>query len=156
MSQVPKDSAGVLFPPPLIYVIGFVAGYLAHRARPVALVPGGSGRLVGWVVVGLGVLLTVSALLTFVRARTAINPNKATMVIVPHGPYRFTRNPMYLGWVVMYLGAVLIANTPWPLVFLPGVVWVVDRMVIAREEGYLERKFGDVYRAYRARVRRWI
>ena len=79
-----------------------------------------------------------------------------TTAIVVHGPYRFTRNPMYVSLVGLYAGVTLFVNSAWPLILLPAVVLLVQRQVIAREEAYLEAKFGEEYRAYKARVRRWI
>src|SRR5207249_4132055 len=102
------------------------------------------------------VLLAVSAAYLFRRAGTTPNPAKPTSALVIWGPYRFTRNPMYVGMATLYCGGTLLLNDPWPLAFLPLVMALVQRRVIAREEAYLERKFGDVYRAYKARVRRWI
>jgi len=76
--------------------------------------------------------------------------------LVIWGPYRFTRNPMYVGMATLYVGGTLLLNDLWPLALLPVVITLVQRRVIAKEEAYLERTFGDVYRAYKARVRRWI
>ena len=81
---------------------------------------------------------------------------RPTRTIVVKGPYRFTRNPMYVALSVAYLGIALIINSVWSLVFLPFVVLLVDRYVIHREESYLVRKFGTEYDAYRGRVRRWL
>jgi protein-S-isoprenylcysteine O-methyltransferase Ste14 len=76
--------------------------------------------------------------------------------MVVHGPFRFTRNPMYVGLVALYMSLSLFVNSAWPLILLPVVIAVVQRQVIVREEAYLEGKFGEQYRAYKARVRRWI
>jgi protein-S-isoprenylcysteine O-methyltransferase Ste14 len=84
------------------------------------------------------------------------NPYKPATALAVHGPYRYTRNPMYLAMTIFYLGLTLLVNTLWPLVLLPAVLLVVQRGVINREERYLERTFGDAYRAYKARVRRWL
>src|SRR3989442_1330089 len=97
-----------------------------------------------------------SAVVTFRHAGTTPNPFKPTTAFVTHGPYRFTRNPMYVGWVFVYVGAGLLARALWPLVLLPVVILLMRRRVIALEEAYLERRFKDEYRAYRARVRRWL
>jgi protein-S-isoprenylcysteine O-methyltransferase Ste14 len=113
------------------------------------------GRL-GWGLLVAGVLLAVSAAYLFRRAGTTPNPSKPTSALVIRGPYRFTRNPMYVGMTTLYLGGTLLLNDPWPLAFLPGVIALLQSYVIGREEAYLERKFGDEYRAYKARVRRWI
>jgi protein-S-isoprenylcysteine O-methyltransferase Ste14 len=81
---------------------------------------------------------------------------RATRTIVGSGPYRFTRNPMYVSLALAYAGMALTINSVWPLVFLPFIVLLVDRYVIRREEAYLARKFGAEYEAYRGRVRRWL
>ncbi len=151
-----EDTSGVRFPPPLIYVGGFVIGYLLDRAVPLTLTSWPLGEPLGWALVAVGVALMGSAVMTFRRAGTSLNPAKPTTRVVVHGPYRFTRNPMYVGWVIVYLGCVLLTNTVWPLVSLPVVLVLISRAVIAKEERYLEAKFGDAYRAYKARVRRWL
>jgi protein-S-isoprenylcysteine O-methyltransferase Ste14 len=89
-------------------------------------------------------------------AETNINPFKPTMSIVTAGPYRFTRNPLYLGVTLIYCGLTLIINTWWCFVFLVPVLLLIHFGVVTREERYLERKFGDSYRQYRARVRRYL
>jgi protein-S-isoprenylcysteine O-methyltransferase Ste14 len=158
MSDASSDTSGVRFPPPLIYAGGLAAGYGAHRLLPIRLWPDPTaieGRL-GWGLLVAGVLLAVSAAYLFRRAGTTPNPMKPTSALVIRGPYRFTRNPMYVGLTTLYLGGTLLLNDPWPLAFLPVVIALLQRYVIAREEAYLERKFGDEYRAYKARVRRWI
>ncbi|HYR99138.1 MAG TPA: isoprenylcysteine carboxylmethyltransferase family protein [Gemmatimonadales bacterium] len=158
MSDASSDTSGVQVPPPLIYAGGFAAGFGAHRLLPIHLWPEPTAlvRVVGWSLIGAGVLLAVSAAFLFRRAGTTPNPMKPTSALVIWGPYRFTRNPMYVGLTTLYVGGTLLLNDPWPLVFLPLVIALIQRYVIAREETYLERKFGDEYRAYKARVRRWI
>jgi len=158
MSDASSDTSGVGFPPPLLYAGGFAAGYAAHRFLPIRLwlEPTVVQRLLGWGLLVGGVRLAVSAAYLFRRAGTTPNPAKPTSALVIGGPYRFTRNPMYVGMATLYCGGTLLLNDPWPLAFLPPVMALVQRRVIAREEAYLERKFGDVYRAYKARVRRWI
>jgi len=151
-----EDTSGVRFPPPLIYVAGFVIGYLLDRAVPLRLTSRSLGEPLGWALVAVGVVLMGSAVMTFRRAGTSLNPARPTTTVVVHGPYRLTRNPMYLGWVIVYLGCVLLTNTVWPLVSLPIVLVLISRAVIAKEERYLDAKFGDAYRAYKARVRRWL
>ncbi len=152
------DTSSVRVPPPLIYAGLFLVGYAVHRPVPLRLwgnVPP-PARLAAWVVVGAGVLLAASAVWLFRRAGTTPNPARPTTALVLHGPYRFTRNPMYVGLGLCYLGATLLVNSVWPLVLFPALIVLVQRWVIAREEAYLERKFGAEYRAYRTRVRRWL
>ena len=144
--------------PPLIYAALFAVGYTADRIAPMRLFvdPPAAVRLVGWALVALAALLAASAAFLFLRAGTTPDPRRPTTALVVHGPYRFTRNPMYLALALLYLGVALLLNAAWPLVLLPVAIMLVERWVIAREEAYLERRFGDAYRAYQARVRRWL
>ena len=158
MSDASRDTSGVGFPPPLLYAGAFVAGFGAHRLLPVRLWPEPAAieTVLGWGLLAAGVLLAASAAYLFHRAGTTPNPTKPTTALVIWGPYRFTRNPMYVGLAAVYLGGTLLLNDAWPIALFPVVIALVRRRVIAREEAYLERKFGDEYRAYKARVRRWI
>lgn len=158
MAGTPTDTSGIRFPPPFIYAGGFVAGYALHRLVPLRLwaEPGVAQRLIAWCLVAVWVVLSVSAVFLFRRAGTTPNPAKPTTALVTRGPYRFTRNPLYVGLAALYLGLTLLVNSLWPLLFFPGVIALVRTRVIAREEAYLEAKFGDEYRAYRMRVRRWL
>jgi protein-S-isoprenylcysteine O-methyltransferase Ste14 len=144
--------------PPLIYAGLFLVGYAVRRAVPLRLWgdPPPGARLVAWGLVAAGVLLAASAVVLFRRAGTTPNPTRPTTALVLHGPYRFTRNPMYLGLSLCYLGAALLVNSIWPLILFPALIVLVQGWVIALEEAYLERKFAAEYRAYRARVRRWL
>ena len=90
------------------------------------------------------------------RAKTGVNPNRPTTVLLTGGPFRLSRNPMYLGMVVQYVGLALLFNSLWAIVLLPLALVVVNLTVIKREEWCLEQKFGQEYQAYKARVRRWI
>lgn len=92
----------------------------------------------------------------FKQAGAPLDPYKPSQAIVTDGPYKLTRNPGYLGMALTYTGISVLANAPWALVPLPIAVTVIDRGVIAREEQYLERKFGAPYVEYKRRVRRWI
>ena len=92
----------------------------------------------------------------FSRKGTAVEPWKPTTAIVTTGPYRLTRNPAYLGMALTYVGIALMSDALWVLLPLPVVLAVIDRAVIAREERYLERKFGDEYLDFKRRRRRWV
>jgi protein-S-isoprenylcysteine O-methyltransferase Ste14 len=156
MSPSPPDHSGVAIPPPLLYVVPFLAGLLIHWAHPATLLPRGVTAPFGVILVALGLALIGFAAASFLRAHTSPLPIKPTTAIVETGPYRFTRNPMYVGLAVLYLGLTLWVNSLWPLLLLPVALFAIQRFVIAREERYLEAKFGDQYRGYKARVRRWI
>lgn len=101
-------------------------------------------------------LLDPAAAARFKRARTNPVPWRPATALVTDGPYRFTRNPMYLGMAALYAGIALGAGLLWGLALLPVVLAAIQVAVIAREEAYLERVFGDQYRVYRATVRRWL
>jgi protein-S-isoprenylcysteine O-methyltransferase Ste14 len=151
-----ENSAGVIAPPPLIYLGGLAVGFGLEALLPGSTVPDsvrwiGGGALV---VAGLALLASFNAL--FVRKGTAVEPWKPTTAIVTDGPYRFTRNPAYLGMASLYVGIALLSDALWALAPLPVVLALIDRGVIAREERYLERKFGDAYLGYKRRVRRWL
>jgi protein-S-isoprenylcysteine O-methyltransferase Ste14 len=157
MADDSADSAGVAVPPPLVYAVGFGIGYALHRLKPAPVgVDGRAWTLLGWVLIGAGVALAASAVVLFRRAGTSPVPIQPSTALVVRGPYRFTRNPMYVGLAALYAGVALLVNSLWPLAVLPLVLSVIRWRVIAREEAYLERTFGEEYRAYKARVRRWV
>lgn len=110
----------------------------------------------GVVVASLGLLLMLVSVGVFWSRRTPILPNKPVTEFVVVGPYKFTRNPMYLGMSVAHLGLSLAFGSVWPLVFLPVAMVLLVRFVIRREEEYLRRTFGESYEEYCSRVRRWI
>ena len=111
---------------------------------------------VGFGIVGVGVALAVWGIVTFRRAGTAVIPHQAASQLVMTGPYRFTRNPMYVGLTIQYIGGAAVINSAWPLILLPLVLVVLVRRVVSREEQYLSDAFGDQFAAYRLRVRRWL
>ena len=150
---------GVRFPPPTLFVAGFFVGWLMHRAWPVSLFPGGRSATTaaaGWILIALGLGLTAWGLLTFLRHHTAIMPHRPASRIVQSGPYRYSRNPMYVGMAAAYLGGVLLTNMFWPLLLLPLSILGLTMLVIRREERYLGDAFGAEYAEYRKRTRRWL
>lgn len=150
---------GVRYPPPLLFAAGLGLGWVLHRVYPLPLL-GASGRpaaaLVGWAAIVVAALLALWAVASFRKAGTAIIPNRPATMLVLRGPFRFTRNPMYLALVLMYAGAGLLINSIWSLLLLPLVLLLLYRTVIRREERYLAAEFGPAYDAYRAQVRRWL
>lgn len=153
--------AGVHFPPPFVYVGGILTGWLLGRAWPWPITQAGSGastaRLVVAAVFAVAYLaLFLGALSAFRRAHTTLIPNRPATAFVSEGPYGWTRNPMYVSMALLYLAVALWMNSWWALLMLVVVVFVIQSAVIAREERYLSARFPDAYRAYCARVRRWI
>lgn len=154
-----EDNANIRVPPPLIYAVPLALGLWLHHLIPLVQIPdpaGGVLRRVGAALVILALLLAGWAMLAFRRMRTSVIPVQPASALVIRGPYRFTRNPMYLAMATLYLGVSLWARALWPLLFLPAIVVIIQRAVIRREEAYLSRRFGDDYRHYLAQVRRWI
>lgn len=150
---------GVIAPPPLIYLAGLGLGLLVGRVWPASLLPGGVGgarRTAGAGLVAGGIGLALWAVRTMVQAGTGPDPRHPSTALVVEGPYRYSRNPIYLAMTAVYLGITLLRNTLGPLLLLPAVLAVVRRGVIEREERYLLSRFGEAYRAYQSRVRRWL
>lgn len=149
------ETAGIIAPAPAIYVLPLLLGILIDRWYPLPILPARAAAWIGAGCAALG-LIAVAALRAFRRARTSALPWRPSTALVTDGPFRFTRNPIYLGFTLVYVGVSIAVNAAWPLLFLPVVIAVMSVGVIAREEAYLARVFGDAYRDYCARVRRWI
>ena len=156
MTEESRDTPGVIAPPPLIFALIWLAAWLVHLKVPVHLLPAGWTRPLGGAIAILGVALAIWGRTAMSRVGTDPNPYKPSTAIAQGGPFRFTRNPLYLSMTIFYVGLTLLANAVWPLIVLPVVLVLVQRGVIEREERYLERRFGQAYRDYRARVRRWL
>ena len=152
------DNAGVLVRPPIAWMLTIAAGLALGWVKPLAFLPP-SGRALGVVGAGLfaaGFALFAWAALTMRRAQTNLPTNLPTRAIVQAGPYRFTRNPIYVGMFLGLAGVAVGFDDAWLLVGLALFALVIRYGVVAREEAYLARKFGETYLAYRRRVRRWI
>jgi protein-S-isoprenylcysteine O-methyltransferase Ste14 len=150
------DTAGVIAPPPIIYLGALGIGFGLDAVIGTGSLPFAVAVPVGVASILAGSGLLVSFVRAFGRARTPIDPYTPSEAIVTHGPYRLTRNPGYLGMALTYAGIAIVSNAPWALAPLPVAIAVIDRGVIAREERYLERRFGTSYLDYKRRVRRWI
>ncbi|PPJ49155.1 isoprenylcysteine carboxylmethyltransferase family protein [Rhizobium sp. KAs_5_22] len=155
---VEPDSAGVRFPPPLIYLGALLLGLLAERFVSLRSF-GIDWRLLtttGVLLFVAGVAMMLAAAGLFRRLGTNAPPTQPTTLIVKTGPYRWTRNPMYLAMALIYAGLAIGFDGPIALTLLPLVLIIIQTQVIAREERYLEAKFGDEYRRYKVEVRRWL
>lgn len=155
----PLSSPGVRFPPPLLFAAGLALGAAieyAGWALPFSDNNSTAWTLAGAVLITAGAALAVWGVATFLAARTAIMPHHAASRIVTSGPYRFTRNPMYVGMTLAYVGVGFLMNSWWPAVLLPLVLVLLVMLVIRREEAYLGRAFRDEYALYRTRTRRWL
>ncbi len=150
------ETTGIRVPPPLYYLAGLLAGLALEIAFPIDGPP-------TWVRIAVGVLgltaflyLDGGATLRFGRAGTNVIPWKPASALVTDGPYGITRNPMYVGMACLYVAIAVATGLIWALILLPLVLLAVDRLVIAKEEPYLERLFGEPYLDYKRRVRRWL
>ena len=151
-----SDHAGVRFPPPLLYVAGLGLGILLQTLWPLYLWSQTVGALLALPCLALYVAFCGWAMVLFRRFRTSLIPVVPTATLVTDGPYRVTRNPMYVGLAFLYAGIALYFRLSWGLLLLPVVLVASYYLVIAREERYLERRFGDAYTRYSKRVRRWL
>jgi protein-S-isoprenylcysteine O-methyltransferase Ste14 len=151
------DTAQVIVRPPLAWGLAVIAGLALDWLLPLRFLP--AGLAAGWIgglVFVLALALFAWAIVTMARAGSSVPTNLPTAAIVESGPYRFTRNPIYLGMLLALTGLAIAFDNLWLLVMLLPFALVIRYGVVAREEAYLERKFGDAYRGYRSRVRRWL
>ena len=151
------DTAQVIIRPPLVWALAVIAGFALNWLVPLPFVPPAvpAGWLGGAVFV-FALALFAWAITTITWAGSNVPTNMPTTSIVDTGPYRFTRNPIYLGMMLGLVGLAIAFDSLWLLVTLVPFLLVIRYGVVAREEAYLERKFGEIYRRYRARVRRWL
>jgi protein-S-isoprenylcysteine O-methyltransferase Ste14 len=153
-----SDVAGVIALPPLIS-IGFLAAAAVLEAivpLPVPVVHSLALYVAGAVLAASGFVIIAMGTRRFAAAGTNVPPTLPTTALVVDGIYGRTRNPLYLGLFLVYLGLGVAADSLWAIGLMVPLLWVINVGVVKREERYLERKFGDAYRAYKARVRRWI
>jgi protein-S-isoprenylcysteine O-methyltransferase Ste14 len=153
---VEKDNPGVIARPPLIYLGALAFGLGLHAVSRVPALPGTVARVLGVVLIAGAVAIVVPAFRAMARAGTSFRTERPTTAIVADGPFRYTRNPIYVALTLLYLGIAMVLNALWVLLLIVPVMVLMQLGVIAREERYLERKFGDEYLRYKARVRRWL
>jgi protein-S-isoprenylcysteine O-methyltransferase Ste14 len=156
MSENERDHAGMIAPPPLIYAGILISGLAIHFFLPISFLPNPLNLILGVPLVVLGLGIGFTAMRAMQRADTPPEPWEPTRAIVADGAFRFTRNPFYLSFALMYLGIALAVNALAALLLFPAALFMVHFGIILREEKYLERKFGDEYSQYKHRVRRWL
>lgn len=152
------SNPGIHYPPPLIYVAGIVLGWLVDRLRPLPITGGPSVLrfALTFIFAIAWFLLFGAAWRVFRRERTTLIPNRPATALATTGIYSRTRNPMYLSLAMLYIAVTLVLDSWWPLLLLPAVLAIIDRVVILREERYLSQAFPHLYDEYRRRVRRWL
>jgi protein-S-isoprenylcysteine O-methyltransferase Ste14 len=162
MREDEPDAMGIGFPPPPVAYLGpLILGLWLNRKTPAPFLPRGLSRVLGLALFGGGVLLGGWTYRSMRRADTPIigEPfvaGKPTSTLITDGPFRYTRNPGYLAGAMVYAGVASLTNALWAVLLLPVTLLTMQRTVIKREERYLERRFGEEYLRYKARVRRWV
>jgi protein-S-isoprenylcysteine O-methyltransferase Ste14 len=158
MKKAETDAAPVAAPPPLLMFALLGAGLLMHLVLPLGLACKGlaTRALLSLIPFNLSGILALWASMVLRRRQTPVNPKKPTTAIVTDGPYRFTRNPLYLSLLLLYAGFTVLLCSLWPLLIFPLLFAVFHYGLVLREEAYLEKKFGPRYLDYKKRVRRWI
>ena len=151
-------TAGVIARPPLLFLGTLLLGIAADRLlpSPFALPGWGIRWIVASVLILVGVALAIAAIRNFSLAATPVPTNMPTSALVTTGIHSWTRNPIYVGFFLIYIGIAIAARSPWALILVLPLAVTIRYGVVAREEAYLERRFGDVYRDYKTRVRRWL
>jgi len=154
--QAEADHAPFRFLPPILFlsflIVALVLNWLFPLPEPWTTIL----RIAGGVAVIAGLVLGGTAVSRMRGAHTSPDPGRPTTALVTGGPFRLTRNPIYLGFLLIYLGFTLVAGTLWGLVLSPVLLLIATRVIIRAEEAYLAERFPDGYEAYKARVRRWI
>ncbi|TXL69188.1 isoprenylcysteine carboxylmethyltransferase family protein [Vineibacter terrae] len=150
-------TARVIARPPLLFLAALLPGLALDHLLPLPVL---GVDLVRWVVAGAliaaGLALAAAGIRNFSGAGTPVPTNQPTRALVTTGVHRWTRNPIYLGMFLLYGGIGVAAQSPWTLILTLPLAITIRYGVVAREEKYLERRFGDTYRSYKARVRRWV
>ena len=143
--------------PPAPYAAALLGGWwLDRNVHALPLDWGAATRPLGWLLAGIGLALFGWTLATFRRHRTTVNPYKAASSLCTGGPFRFSRNPIYVGDWFVFAGVSSLLATAWPLLFAPPIWAMLRYGVIRHEEAHLQARFGDAYRDYQTRVRRWL
>lgn len=145
----------MIAPPPIIYAAAGVAAWGLHQVLPIKIATQNL-EIPGYVVLGLGGSLALWALAIMRKSETSPNPSKPTQALVTTGPFRFSRNPLYLGMMFLFIGLGLVLNTLWVAALFPVLLVVMLFGVIFREERYLLLRFGGKYLKYKVSVRRWL
>jgi len=157
MDSLEDGRPGVWILPPLPFAVAILGGWWIDRnVLPLTLDAGQIGIVLALALIAAGLALFLWTAITLHRHRTTINPYKGATALCTDGPFRISRNPIYLGDWLLLLGLSLLLRTCWPLTLAPAV-WAILRFgVIRQEERHLEERFGESYRLYRGRVGRWL
>lgn len=151
-----KDTPNVISCPPLVFLGALGLGFLLNWLMPIQSYASEAWRIIGGILGLAGTSLGVWGAYTLRRAGTGVRPDQPVTALVAGGPFRYSRNPLYIALTTIYAGIAITFGAWWPLATLVPALALVHWRIVRREEQYLEARFGDEYRAYKARVRRWI
>ncbi len=151
-----NDHAQVMVAPPLVFWGYLLGALLLNWVVPFPTPQTAILRVIGGLAVMGGIWLVAAAVSQMMKAHTTPDPHQPTTALVTGGPYRLTRNPIYLGFFLIYMGFTLLAGILWGLLLSPFLLWTITNAAIHAEEVYLEKKFEERYASYKSRVRRWI
>lgn len=155
-SSKPMTGPGVRIPPPVFYAAMLGLGWLLQRVVPLPFLPAYVAHLSGGVITAGGLALALFSSTTLVCNHGTLNTDGRSEALVTRGPYRFSRNPVYVALATMYVGVMVILGIPWSLLALPLLLIYTQTMVIAREEAFLRQVFGSEFSDYCSHVRRWL
>jgi protein-S-isoprenylcysteine O-methyltransferase Ste14 len=155
-------TAGVIARPPLLFLAGLLLGFVGDHLLPfpfpvpsIGLIHWISGTIAGSLIL-VGIAVFAAGIRNFSGAATPVQGTKPARVLVTTGIHGWSRNPIYIGMFLVYGGIGIAVRSPWILILALPIAITIRYGVVAREEAYLERRFGDAYRDYKARVRRWL
>ena len=151
-----EDHAHVVINPFITYIGLGLCAVILQKLLPLPFLSQTGASIVGVTIMIINLVFGLPAVMNMLAAKTSPNPHRPTTALVFSGPYRFSRNPMYIGLTLLYAGLMTYLRLPWGLILLPIVIWLITIWVIVPEENYLERKFGAEYLNYKSTVRRWI
>ena len=156
MNSSNLNAPNVKIIPPLVYLAGLILGSVVSIWIPTTIAPRPAAWTIGALLIFIGVGLAGSAIIKFKLTGTTIRPDRGSNSLVVEGPYKITRNPMYLGLALVYLGIGIAEQSIWALILLPVVLLIIQRKAIEPEEAFLTHRFGAEYVSYKSLVRRWL
>ena len=159
MNQDKRPGSIRRVPPPLVFLLAYIAGEGLHYLAPLPLghfVRGRASQFAAALFLLAGISLVLISVAAFRAAKTTVIPYRRAVTLIVWGPYRMTRNPMYVGVALIYLGVAAVRRVLWPVLLLPAALAILNYVVIPQEEALLRAAFGEAYEKYCARVRRWL
>lgn len=158
ITEKPKDHPDInrYIHPPIVTLFYIALAYLLGFVMPLPFAMPDILRNIGFLLIFIGFLLALAAFVELKKARTTLDPHGSVSQMVTSGIYRFTRNPIYVGFLCLVIGLPLNSGQYWGLILSPIFIITMNRLVIEREEAYLEKKFGEAYTGYKSSVRRWV